>query len=59
MFATDQSKTFTLGDRSVKRFGYGAMELAGAGVTGDRREYTPKIDYQQLSRSPRTSNQIR
>jgi hypothetical protein len=29
MLATDQPKTFALGDRSVKRLGYGAMQLAG------------------------------
>ena len=33
---TDISKsgTFTLGDRAVKRLGYGAMQLAGPGVFG-------------------------
>ena len=30
----DQSGTFTLGDRTVKRLGYGAMQLAGPGVFG-------------------------
>jgi pyridoxine 4-dehydrogenase len=36
----DQSDTFVLGDRTVKRIGYGAMQLAGRGVFGppkDRR----------------------
>jgi pyridoxine 4-dehydrogenase len=35
-FMTDISKagTFALGDRSVKRLGYGAMQLAGPGVFG-------------------------
>ena len=27
-------KTYTLGDRQVKRLGYGAMQLAGKGVFG-------------------------
>jgi pyridoxine 4-dehydrogenase len=39
MLATDQSKTFTLGDRSVKRFGYGAMQLAGPGVFGPPKDH--------------------
>lgn len=30
----DQSGTFTLGDHTVKRLGYGAMQLAGPGVYG-------------------------
>jgi aryl-alcohol dehydrogenase-like predicted oxidoreductase len=37
----DQSGTFTLGDHTVKRLGYGAMQLAGLGVygpPGDRGE---------------------
>jgi pyridoxine 4-dehydrogenase len=39
MLATDQSKTFTLGDRSVMRFGYGAMQLAGPGVFGPPKDH--------------------
>ena len=39
MLATDQSKTFTLGDRTVKRFGYGAMQLAGPGVFGPPKDH--------------------
>ena len=37
---TDISKagTFTLGDRTVKRLGYGAMQLAGPGVFGPPRD---------------------
>ena len=37
---TDISKagTFTLGDRSVKRLGYGAMQLAGKGVFGPPKD---------------------
>jgi pyridoxine 4-dehydrogenase len=38
MLATDHSKTFTLG-RSVKRFGYGAMQLAGPGVFGPPKDH--------------------
>jgi pyridoxine 4-dehydrogenase len=34
MTRTNQSGTFTLGDRTVKRLGYGAMQLAGPGVFG-------------------------
>lgn len=39
MSAIDQSGTFTLGDRSVKRLGYGAMQLAGPGVFGPPRDH--------------------
>ncbi len=34
MSSVDQSGIFTLGDRTVKRLGYGAMQLAGPGVFG-------------------------
>src|SRR5215813_11286737 len=34
MSTVDQSGRFALGDRSVKRLGYGAMQLAGPGVFG-------------------------
>ena len=34
MSSIDQSGTFILGDRAVKRLGYGAMQLAGPGVFG-------------------------
>src|SRR5436309_8265596 len=34
----DQSASFTLGDRSVKRLGYGAMQLAGPGVFGPPKD---------------------
>jgi pyridoxine 4-dehydrogenase len=34
MSSIEQSGTFKLGDRSVKRLGYGAMQLAGPGVYG-------------------------
>ncbi|CAM5473366.1 aldo/keto reductase family oxidoreductase [Eoetvoesiella caeni] len=33
-----QPGTFTLGDRSVKRLGYGAMQLAGPGVFGPPKD---------------------
>jgi len=38
MSTIDQSGTFVLGDRTVKRLGYGAMQLAGAGVFGPPRD---------------------
>jgi Aldo/keto reductase family len=34
MSTIDQSGTFVLGDRTVKRLGYGAMQLAGPSVFG-------------------------
>lgn len=34
----DEAGTFTLGDRTVRRFGYGAMQLAGPGVFGPPRD---------------------
>lgn len=34
MFTIDQSGTFSLGGRTVRRLGYGAMQLAGPGVFG-------------------------
>ena len=33
------SETFSLGNRSVKRLGYGAMQLAGAGVFGPPKDH--------------------
>ncbi|MGO7637185.1 aldo/keto reductase family oxidoreductase [Rhizobium leguminosarum] len=39
MSTIDQSGTFTLGDRSVKRLGYGAMQLAGPGVFGPPKDH--------------------
>src|SRR6478609_4285094 len=33
-----KSGTFRLGDRTVKRMGYGAMQLAGPGVFGPPRD---------------------
>ncbi|WFS01095.1 aldo/keto reductase family oxidoreductase [Rhizobium tumorigenes] len=38
MSANHQSDTFTLGSRSVKRMGYGAMQLAGPGVFGPPKD---------------------
>src|ERR1022692_3824938 len=38
MSRIDQSGTFTLGYRTVKRLGYGAMQLAGPGVFGPPRD---------------------
>jgi aryl-alcohol dehydrogenase-like predicted oxidoreductase len=35
----DQSATFTMGDRTVKRLGYGAMQLAGPGVFGPPKDH--------------------
>ena len=34
----DKAGTFTLGDRAVKRIGYGAMQLAGPGVFGPPKD---------------------
>jgi aryl-alcohol dehydrogenase-like predicted oxidoreductase len=39
MSIVDQSGTFTLGNRSVMRLGYGAMQLAGPGVFGPPRDH--------------------
>ena len=39
----DQSGTFTLGDRSVKRLGYGAMQLAGPRVFGPPRDHDAAV----------------
>jgi pyridoxine 4-dehydrogenase len=38
MSSINQSGTFTLGDRTVKRLGYGAMQLAGPGVFGPPKD---------------------
>src|SRR5215471_7389320 len=38
MSIIDQSGTFELGDRTVKRLGYGAMQLAGPGVFGPPKD---------------------
>jgi aryl-alcohol dehydrogenase-like predicted oxidoreductase len=39
MSSIEQSGTFTLGDRTVKRLGYGAMQLAGPGVFGPPKNH--------------------
>jgi pyridoxine 4-dehydrogenase len=39
MPSIDKSGSFILGDRSVKRLGYGAMQLAGPGVFGPPRDH--------------------
>jgi aryl-alcohol dehydrogenase-like predicted oxidoreductase len=38
MSLTDRSDTFRLGNRTVKRMGYGAMQLAGPGVFGPPKD---------------------
>jgi pyridoxine 4-dehydrogenase len=38
MPSNDQSGTFKLGDRTVRRLGYGAMQLAGPGVFGPPKD---------------------
>ena len=38
MSTVDQSGTFVLGDRTIKRLGYGAMQLAGPGVFGPPKD---------------------
>ena len=38
MLKIDQPGTFTLGSRSVRRLGYGAMQLAGPGVFGPPKD---------------------
>jgi pyridoxine 4-dehydrogenase len=37
----DRSGIFTLGTRSVRRLGYGAMQLAGPGVFGPPKNPSP------------------
>ncbi|NNU35216.1 aldo/keto reductase family oxidoreductase [Rhizobium sophorae] len=39
MSTLDRSSTFNLGGRSVKRLGYGAMQLAGPGVFGPPKDH--------------------
>ena len=38
MSSIDQSATFSFGERTVRRLGYGAMQLAGPGVFGPPRD---------------------
>ena len=39
MASVQKSGTFTLGDRTVNRLGYGAMQLAGPGVFGPPKDH--------------------
>src|SRR6202167_1611865 len=39
MSSIEQSGTFTFGDHTVKRLGYGAMQLAGPGVFGPPKDH--------------------
>src|SRR5438874_8350427 len=43
MSTVDRSGTFTLGDRTVKRLGYGAMQLAGPGVFGPPKDHAAAL----------------
>ncbi len=43
MASIDTSGTFRLGNRIVKRFGYGAMQLAGRGVFGPPRDHAAAL----------------
>ncbi|TPK89908.1 MULTISPECIES: aldo/keto reductase family oxidoreductase [unclassified Mesorhizobium] len=43
MSSLDKSGTFKLGDRSVRRLGYGAMQLAGKGVFGPPKDHDAAI----------------
>src|SRR6202012_1517465 len=43
MSSIDKSGTFKLGGRSVKRLGYGAMQLAGPGVYGPPKDHSEAI----------------
>jgi pyridoxine 4-dehydrogenase len=43
MASIEQSGTFKLGDRSVKRLGYGAMQLAGPGVYGPPKDHAAAL----------------
>ncbi|MFC5760390.1 aldo/keto reductase family oxidoreductase [Rhizobium sp. GCM10022189] len=43
MSTVEKSGTFRLGDRTVKRLGYGAMQLAGKGVFGPPRDRAEAI----------------
>ena len=38
MHPIDQAGSFTLGDRAVRRMGYGAMQLAGPHVFGPPKD---------------------
>ncbi|EOI3530043.1 aldo/keto reductase family oxidoreductase [Cronobacter dublinensis] len=44
MNTIEKSGTYLLGDREVKRFGYGAMQLAGPGVFGPPKDKNAALD---------------
>jgi hypothetical protein len=52
MIDITKTGTFKLGDRVVKRMGYGAMQLAGKGVFGQAAE-GPRRRNLGAARSPR------
>ena len=41
--ALDAAGTFMLGDRKVRRMGYGAMQLAGPGVFGPPKDHAAAL----------------
>src|SRR5690349_19949349 len=43
MTRIDKAVTFKLGDRTVRRMGYGAMQLAGTGVFGPPKDRSEAI----------------
>ena len=43
MATIGKSGTYRLGDRTVKRLGYGAMQLAGKGVFGPPKDHDAAI----------------
>jgi aryl-alcohol dehydrogenase-like predicted oxidoreductase len=43
MSSIEQSGTYTLGDHTVKRLGYGAMQLAGPGVFGPPKDHAAAL----------------
>lgn len=43
MSSIDKAGTFRLGDRAVKRLGYGAMQLAGPRVFGPPKDRTAAV----------------
>jgi diketogulonate reductase-like aldo/keto reductase len=43
MSSIGKSGTFTLGDRPVRRLGYGAMQLAGPGVFGPPKNHDAAV----------------
>ncbi|HLY00329.1 MAG TPA: oxidoreductase, partial [Roseiarcus sp.] len=44
MIDISSAGTFRLGDRVVKRLGYGAMQLAGPGVFGPPKDRNTALD---------------